>query len=331
MKKKISLGFFPTPLHELKKLSNLFPDYRIFIKRDDNNGLATGGNKVRKLEYLLQDALDKGCDSVITAGALQSNHCRITAAACARIGIECHLLLGGEKPRSYNGNLLLSHLVGGKIHFSKENRKGEGMHLVEKELKEKGFHPYIIPYGGSNWIGALGYTNAVEEIKNQLAEIEMPIHYIVFASSSGGTHAGLLAGEDIYKLGCQYIGINIDKDETNGQLLEDKIIELYSSVIGQHQLPDFKMQPEIQLKREYDKGGYGVVTEQETETIMLLAKAEGILLDPVYTARAFNGMLDMMRKKMFEPGSNILFIHTGGLPAIFHYCNTLKYLDTKVK
>jgi D-cysteine desulfhydrase family pyridoxal phosphate-dependent enzyme len=323
MRKKLSLGFFPTPLYELKNLSKQFDSYRLFIKRDDHNGVATGGNKIRKLEYLLQDALKKRCDTVITAGAQQSNHCRLTAAACAQTGLKCYLVLGGEKPELYNGNLFLSHLLGAQIHFTGDNRKGEDIPFVAEKLKKEGATPYIIPYGGSNEIGATGYANAVWEIKNQLKEMDLLMDYIVLASSSGGTQAGLIAGTKIYQLDSKIIGINIDKDETNGHILEDIIAELVPKVLAIHDYDSQSQRPDICLTRDYDKAGYGVITENEKKAIKILAEAEGILLDPVYTARAFYGVMDLMERKLLKPGSNVLFLHTGGIPANFYYAKDL--------
>lgn len=326
MNKKLSLGFFPTPLYELKNLSEEFDGYRVFIKRDDHNGVATGGNKIRKLEYLLQDANEQGCDTVITAGAQQSNHCRLTAAACSQKGLKCHLLLGGEEPKEYNGNLLLSYLLGAKIHFTGGNRKGEDMPLVVEKLKDEGCKPYIIPYGGSNQIGAQGYVDAVSEIKEQLQETNLSsIDYIVFASSSGATHAGLLAGCELSNLNTKVIGISIDKDETNGQPLEEIIADLFLQVLKANNPKKGVEKLDVNLIRDYDKAGYGVITENERSAIKLLAKTEGILLDPVYTARAFFGMVDLMKKKKLTPGSNVLFLHTGGIPANFCYGKELRF------
>jgi len=327
--KKISLGFSPTPIHELTNLSKLFEGYRLFIKRDDNNGLGAGGNKIRKLEYLLQDAIENGADTVITAGAQQSNHCRLTAAACAKMGLKCHLLLGGEKPKEYNGNLLLSHLFGAKIHFTGNNRKGEDIPETLKELKSKGNKPYVVPYGGSNSIGALGYVNAIREIKNQAEEMQIPINYIVFASSSGGTQAGLIAGCEIYNFDSEVIGISIDKDETNGQTLDEIINKLVSDVLTLYHYKNSDKTFDVSLIQDYDKAGYGVVTTNEKRAIKLLAENEGILLDPVYTSRAFYGMMDLIKKKELKPGSNIVFLHTGGIPANFYYAKDItssKYL-----
>lgn len=177
---KENLGFLPTPFHRLHQLSKKYADYNLFIKRDDQTGLASGGNKTRKLEYLIYDAIKLSCDTVITAGAQQSNHCRQTAAACAVKGLECHLLLGGMPPKIYEGNLLLSHLLGAKIHFTGDNRKGEDIKIVQRTLTEKGRKCYVVPYGGSNFIGVLGYVNAVNELKTQLEQEKINIDYLFF-------------------------------------------------------------------------------------------------------------------------------------------------------
>jgi D-cysteine desulfhydrase len=223
---KFNLGFFPTPLQELRKLSKKYPDYNIFIKRDDNTGLASGGNKTRKLEYLIKQAIDEDCDTIITAGAQQSNHCRQTAAACSIAGLECHLLLGGKKPKVYDGNLLLSSILGADIYFTGENRKGEDNYTLKNKLEKKGNKCYVIPYGGSDLIGAMGFVNAIKELKEQLMEQKLKIDYIFFASSSGGTQAGLTLGKEIYQLNFELIPISIDKDETNGLSLEKVVFNI---------------------------------------------------------------------------------------------------------
>ncbi|MFC4633233.1 D-cysteine desulfhydrase family protein [Dokdonia ponticola] len=321
---KFNLGFFPTPLHKLRKLSKIYPDYTIFIKRDDQTGLASGGNKTRKLEYLIKQALDEGCDTIITAGAQQSNHCRQTAAACALAGLKCHLLLGGIKPEVYDGNLLLSSILGAAIHFTGENRKGEDVEILKKKLENKGRKCFVIPYGGSNFTGAMGFVNAVKEVKEQLIEQKLKIDYIFFASSSGGTQAGLILGKEIYQLQSEFIAINIDKDETKGVSLEEVVENIVQEGLQKLNI-DKKIQlSDIYLNRDYDKEGYGIVTNNEINVIKELAKNEGILLDPVYTGRAFYGMLDFLKRKRIPTNTNVLFWHTGGLPALFKYANELK-------
>lgn len=321
--KKFSLGFFPTPLEKLENLSKKHPDYNLFIKRDDNSGLASGGNKVRKLQYFIYDALAKRYDTILTAGAQQSNHCRQTAAACAKAGLECHLLLGGKKPENYNGNLLLSHLLGAKIHFTDENRKGEDLNLVKQNLESQGKKVYTVPYGGSNLLGAYGFIDAVKELKEQLIEMDLKIDYIFFASSSGGTQAGLKLGVDLFGLDIKLMPISIDKLGNVGITLDEAVLELLfegQKTLGIEKTYSIK---DAKLIRGYDSQGYGVVTSNERHAIKELAQNEGILLDPVYSGRAFYGMLDHLENKKLRNNANVLFWHTGGLPANFYYSKEL--------
>ncbi len=324
LEKRFDLGFFPTPIHPLKNLSERYPGYEIFIKRDDQTGLASGGNKTRKLEYLIYEALQNNCDTVITAGAQQSNHCRQTAAACSVAGIECHLLLGGEEPEDYNGNLLLSHLLGASLHFTGEHRKGEDIPVLKQELEKEGKRVYVVPYGGSNFIGALGYVNAIRELKQQLENLKTEIDYIFFASSSGATQAGIMVGMDLFGFHTKLIPVNIDKAEIEGTTVERIILDLIKQSEKVFTLSRKYTLKDIPLNRNYDAPGYGVITKGEKNAVKTLASAEGILLDPVYTGRAFFGMLDILEKRKLEYGSKILFWHTGGLPANFYYRKELK-------
>lgn len=321
---KFNLGFFPTPLQKLENLSESYPGYSIFIKRDDMTGLASGGNKTRKLEYLIKQALDEGCNTVITAGAQQSNHCRQTAAACAKAQLECHLLLGGEEPEVYDGNLLLSFMLGAHIHFTGTNRKGEDLFNVKNELETNNKNCFVIPYGGSVIRGALGFVNAVNELKQQLEEQDLKIDYLFFASSSGGMQAGLTLGLELFNVDCELIPINIDKDETDGLSLEELVLHLIREGGALLKLKREYTLSDIKLNREYDKAGYGNVTESEKNSILELARKEGILLDPVYTGRAFHAMLDYLKKSKIPANSNVLFWHSGGFPAIFEYAEKLR-------
>jgi D-cysteine desulfhydrase family pyridoxal phosphate-dependent enzyme len=321
--KKFSLGFFPTALQPLTRLSGRYSGYNIFIKRDDNTGLACGGNKTRKLEYLIGDAIAHDCDTVITAGAQQSNHCRQTAAACAIAGLECHLLLGGDKPQHFGGNLLLSHLLGAKIFFTGEYRKGEGIETVKSELSSNGKKVYVIPYGGSNITGALGFANAMGELKNQMTEMNLSLDYIFFASSSGGMQSGLMLGKDLFDLDVELMPVGIDKEGMHGKSLQEIVVSIVndgSNVLGiqrQYTISD------VALINDFNEAGYGVVTDNERSAIRELAMTEGILLDPVYTGRAFFGMTEYLKKGRIKPGSNVLFWHTGGIPAIFHHADQM--------
>jgi D-cysteine desulfhydrase len=321
---KFDLGFFPTPLHRLKNLSEKYTPYHIFIKRDDQTGLASGGNKTRKLEYLIREALDKGCDTVITAGAQQSNHCRQTAAACAIANLKCHLLLGGTAPEKYNGNLLLSDLLGAQIHFTGENRKGEDIESLKNKLELDGKKPFVIPYGGSNITGALGFVNAVRELKTQLIDQNLKIDYLFFASSSGGTQAGLTLGNDLYHLNMTLIPIGIDKDETQGLSLEKMVLMLVNEGKLLLNIKKEYTPKDVKINNDYNEAGYGVITKNEKVALKELAQNEGILLDPVYTGRAFYAMLNYLNEKKLPSDANILFWHTGGLPANFYYASELK-------
>lgn len=321
---KFDLGFFPTPLHKLRNLSKKYEGYNLYIKRDDQTGLASGGNKTRKLEYLIQEAINNDCDTIITGGAQQSNHCRQTAAACSVAGLDCHLILGGKEPEVYNGNLLLSDLLGAKIHFSAENRKGEDMALLKEKLETEGKKVLLVPYGGSNTTGTMGFVNSVKELQDQLIEQNLAIDYIFFASSSGGTLAGLALGKELFGMDSELIPINIDKNEIPDLTLEEKILSLLNGGTKLLNLNRNYDLTDINLVRDYDKPGYGVITQNEKDALSELAISEGILLDPVYSGRAFYGMMDFLKNRKIPSHSNVLFWHTGGLPANFAYASALK-------
>lgn len=317
----IPLGFYPTPIHRLNRLSAFYGgDYNIFMKRDDQTGLAIGGNKVRKLEYLVKDALDKGCDTLVTFGAVQSNHCRQTAAAAAQVGLECHLILRGAPLKDLTGNLLLDKLLGAHIHWVKE-KEGHDLTLEElgEQLQAQGKKPYLIPIGGSNPVGCLGYARAISEFKQQLEENALNINYVVFASCSGGTHAGMVIGKELYGLPSEIMGIAIEKDEIGNIPFKNQILDILNGAAPLVNLNKTFTENDVILMEGYNEAPYAMVTDMEVNAINALAKTEGIILDPVYSGRAFAGFLDLLEKRQFPKGSNILFWHTGGTPAIFHY------------
>jgi len=318
---KTSLGFFPTPLVELHRLRRRLQGPRIFIKRDDCTGLALGGNKTRKLEYLVGEALAQGSDCIITGGASQSNHCRQTAAAATLSGLECHLVLGGEAPEELQGNLLLDVLCGAHLHWSGELRKGERIPAIAEELRALGKKPHIIPYGGSNPVGALGFVDASFELSQQITEMKLDVTHVVFASSSGGTQAGLTIGKVLCKAGYSLIGIEIDKGETAFGNFRDAVAHLTNELALKLGLRCEASEIAPVLRGEYVGAGYGVVGDLEREAIRLLASEEGILLDPVYSGRAFGGLVDMIRRGEFSTSDTVVFWHTGGTPALFAYSN----------
>jgi len=318
---KADLGFFPTPVVKLSNLSSVLRGPEILMKRDDHTGLAFGGNKTRKLEFLLKDAILKGCDTVITAGASQSNHCRQTAAAAAQLQLECHLVLGGDPPENVNGNLLIDKLLGTKIHWAGPNRKGEDIPAISDLLKADGKRPYVVPYGGSNELGAYSFACALEELETQLNTDTLS--HIVFASSSGGTHAGLMLGKAVLNKNYILIGINIDKEETNGVSLNEFIINLANKTSSFADTDISFTDADLNLDASYVGEGYGIMGELEKEAIALTAKYEGILLDPVYTGRAMGGLIDMIRSGKLTKKDKVLFWHTGGTPALFEYADLL--------
>ncbi|WP_438950721.1 D-cysteine desulfhydrase family protein [Psychrobacter submarinus] len=320
---KASLGYFPTPLIELTRLSKTLGGPNIYMKRDDNTGLALGGNKTRKLEYIIGDALAKGADTVITAGAIQSNHCRQTAGAAASLGLECHLVLGGEEPEQPQGNLLLDKVYGCHIHWTGENRKGEDIPALVAQLKAEGKKPYVIPYGGSNELGAVAFIEAYKELNAQREALKVDFSHIIFASSSGATHAGLMLGNKILQTHSQIVGINIDKGEMDKVPFDEHIVSLANST-AQLIAADYQFTADdLILNSDYVGDGYGVIGELEKEAIALTAQNEGILLDPVYTGRAMGGLIDMIRTEQIKATDNVLFWHTGGAPALFAYADDL--------
>ena len=318
---RLPLAHLPTPVEELSALSALLGGPRILLKRDDQTGLALGGNKTRKLEFLLADARAGGADTVITAGAAQSNHCRQTAAAACRAGLECHLVLGGTPSDPPQGNLLLDQLLGARLHWTGMERRGERMGELEHELLRSGKRPYRIPYGGSNAVGAAGYAVAAEELLGQLHGLALD--RIVIASSSGGTHAGLAVGARATALAGQILGISIDKGERDPEPYGHQLAALANATAERLGSPGDFVPEEFHLRYEFLGEGYGVVGELEREAIGLLARSEALLLDPVYTARAMGGMIALIRSGEIGRDETVLFWHTGGAPALFAYAGDL--------
>jgi D-cysteine desulfhydrase len=314
-----NFAHLPTPVEALPRLSETLGGPRLLVKRDDQTGLAFGGNKTRKLEFLVAEARDQGAQTLISGGALQSNHCRQTAAAAARFGFKCILVLTGEKPPLPSANLLLNELFGARVIYVAE-RKDRDRILQETfdQAAEKGMRPYLVPYGGSSPTGALGYAFAMKE----LIEQNLQADWIVFATSSGGTHAGLLLGQRVFGYKGKILGISIDESE---EWLKQHVSEL-ASLASEKLVRRIEFTPgEVLANANYCSAGYGVLTEREREAIRLFATYEGLLLDPVYTGRAAAGMIDLIRKGFFKTDETVLFLHTGGQPALFadQYANKI--------
>jgi D-cysteine desulfhydrase len=313
---RITLAHLPTPLEEMPRLREALGDSpRLLIKRDDQTGLATGGNKTRKLEFLVAEALAQGADTLVTVGGPQSNHCRQTAAAAAKMGLRCALVFSGAPlPQSvWSGNLLLDGLLGAELHWAGERDRETVMEEVAHQLRDAGAKPFVIPVGGSVPSGAVGYVAAVEELAEQLAARGERIDRVVFSSGSGGTHAGILVGVKALSLGARVEGIYNDKVD---KLLErlKVLAPLTASHLGLEL--DFN-EDDFVLHTRYGVSGYGVITEAERKAIRLMARSEGIICDPVYTGRALAGLVDLVRRGEFRSDETVLFWHTGGAAGLF--------------
>lgn len=315
---RIRLLHLPTPLQKMPRLSKHLAGPELYIKRDDLTGLATGGNKSRKLEFLVADALAQGCDHLVTVGAPQSNHCRQTAAAASKQGLGCSLILSGEAPDQVTGNLLLDQLLGAHIHWAGERPRRAVMAAVTNELQAMGRRPYPIPLGGSNVIGAAGYVLAVGELMDQLAAGSINIDFIVLATSSGGTQAGVVLGAEVYGFTGQILGISIDHPANE---ITTQVTALATATATHLGLETISVSERVKANDDYLGEGYAVVGEVEREAIRLVAQREGILLDPVYTGRAMGGLIDLVKGGAFTRDQSVLFWHTGGtaaLPAFAH-------------
>ena len=311
---RLHFAHLPTPVEELPRLSAALDGPRILIKRDDQTGLAFGGNKTRKLEFLVAEAREQGAQTLISGGALQSNHCRQTAAAAARFGFDCILVLNGEMPEHPTANLLLDQLFGAEIVTIKERALRD---QVLQETFDKamvvGRKPYLVPYGGSSPTGALGYAFAVDELMAQMKD-RGSIDWIVFGTSSGGTHAGLVLGQRVFGYKGNVLGISIDEPETWLKERVSKLASDASEKLGER--IEFS-ETDVLANADYCTAGYGVLTDAEREAVRLFAKNEGLLLDPVYTGRAAAGMIDLIRRGFFKKDETVLFWNTGGQPALF--------------
>lgn len=317
------LAFLPTPLTELRRLPRVLGGPRLWIKRDDQTGLAFGGNKARKLEYLVGDALAHGADTLVTGGAAQSNHCRQTAAAAAACGMACHLALGGSAPPQANGNLLLDRLLGAQIHWCGARRKGEDIPGIVEWLKAEGKTPYVVPYGGSSPVGVFGYVDALREACTQLDEAGEVITHMLFASSSGATHAGLALGQRIEQRDFKVIGIRVEADQPGELPLEHVVTSLANEAGALVNIGERLDVVDVHLRSDWARAGYGVIGDAEREAIALMAQHEGILLDPVYTGRAMAGLIGLIRNGDLTARDNVLFWHTGGGPGLFAYAGAL--------
>ena len=316
---KVKLGHFPTPIEYLKNISNYFGGPNIFIKRDDCTGLATGGNKTRKLEFLMPDAIKNKAELIVTVGAIQSNHARQTSAACTILGLKCLIILEQRlenPPESYmkSGNVFLDKLFGAEVILcpKTENILEYSQKIIE-DIKLKGTNVYFIPGGGSNAIGSLGYVECLKEIIKENKKYNFT--NIIHGTGSSGTQAGLLAGKKLFKFDIPVTGISVRFDK---KTQEDKVFKTAKQTCELLEC-EILEKSEVIAYDEYIGPGYGIPTDEMIEATRLLAKKEAILLDPVYSGKGFAGLIGMIKNKQINKNENVLFIHTGGTVSLSAY------------
>jgi D-cysteine desulfhydrase len=315
-----------TPIEHLTHLSRHLGGPEIYIKRDDLLGLSAGGNKTRKLEFLVADALAQRADTLITVGAVQSNHCRLTLAAAVREGLNCRLVLEQRVPGSYDskasGNNFLFDLLGveSTTVVDAGTDLAAAMQKITAELKAEGRTGYIIPGGGSNALGALGYVACAEELLTQTFETGLRLDHIVCASGSAGTHAGLLMGLLGNNAHIPVTGINVRRPRAE----QERNVHALAADVARLLNIETPPREAVTALDEWVGPGYSLPTPQMIEAVRLLASKEGVLLDPVYTGKAMAGLIDLVRRGTLKKGENILFLHTGGAPALYAYQKTLQ-------
>ena len=317
----------PTPLDRLDNLSRQLGGPTIWLKRDDCTVVATGGNKVRKLEFLAGDALAKGADHLITQGAVQSNHVRQTAAVARRLGMSCsaileHRIETNDRDYLQGGNVLLDQLFGCELDYRPAGTDMQAaIEARAEELKAAGKKPYVIPGGGSNPVGALGYVGCAQELLHQADEMGLRIDHVVHATGSAGTQAGLVVGMEGINSGVRVLGIGVRAPKDRQEANVHKLAEATADFMG---LKGGIARSAVEANCDYVGAGYGIPTDGMKAAVRLLAETEGVLLDPVYSGKGMAGLIDLIRKGQFKAGENVVFIHTGGAVGLFAYANTFQ-------
>ena len=324
---RVSLAHLPTPLEYLPRLTEHLGGPRIYVKRDDCTGLGTGGNKTRKLEFLVADAIEKKADVIITQGAVQSNHARQTAAAACKVGMDCELIFEkrvADADDAYlnSGNVLLDRVYGANIReVAKGSDMNAEMEALADELRSGGKNPYIIPGGGSNRIGALGYVDCALEFMSQCNRDGIVIDHVVHATGSAGTQAGLAVGLKMTHSNIQLLGIGVNAPK---DIQEEKVWALSLETAEYVGAPGCVQRKDIVANCDYVGDGYGIPTQAMNDAVMLLARTEGLLFDPVYSGKGLAGMIDLVRNGYFDGAESILFVHTGGVAGLFGYSAQLR-------
>ena len=319
---RLYFAHLATPLEPMKNLSKLLCGPNLWIKRDDCTGLAGGGNKTRKLEFLMGDAVAQGADTILTQGATQSNHARQTAAIATKMGMECHLLLEDRTGKkdvdyNYNGNVLMDQMYGASLSkYPADTDMNKAMEALAETLRAGGKSPYIIPGGGSNPIGALGYVNAALELLTQSNDSGLRIDRVVHATGSAGTQAGLVTGLVASNSQIPVLGISVRAPR---EAQEANVFSLAQSTAEHLGIPGLVRRENVIANSDYVGEGYGIPTESGIDAIKLFARHESILLDPVYSGKGAAGFIDLIRKGHFKKDENIVFLHTGGSQALFGY------------
>lgn len=318
---KVGFVRCPTPFEEMARLRrDLEVMPRLFIKRDDLTDVGLGGNKNRKLEYVIQQALEAGADTIVTWGGLQSNHCRQTLAYCCRLGLACHLVLAGSPQENPQGNLLLFDIMGAQTHFQPKGTPGEeACHLLMADLRKQGRKPFYIPLGASTPLGCLGYVEAVAEIARQATELEAEIRHLYLATGSAGTQAGALVGARLYLPECQVHGVSVMRNKED---LVPQVLALARDVADLLGAGLQIKENEVLVHDDYIGSGYAVPSQKGLDAIRRLARQEGILLDPVYTGKAMACFIDHVQSGVLKEASAVAFLHTGGSPALFAYADS---------
>ncbi len=320
---RLHFAHLPTPLEPMQRLSEHLGGPNLWIKRDDCTGLSSGGNKTRKLEFLMADAVEKKADTIITQGATQSNHARQTTAIAAKLGMECHVLLEDRTGYEdgayvYNGNVLLDQLHGSTISKRPaDTDMNAAMEELAQQLRDDGKNPYIIPGGGSNEIGALGYVNAAVELTTQANDQSLRIDHLVHATGSSGTQAGLVLGMEGMNSGIPVYGVGVRAPRQKQEEMVFGLAQRTADFMGLS--PDLVKRERVVANSDYVGDGYGLPTDAMVEAVKMMAQFEGILLDPVYSGKGFSGLIDLIRKGHFKKGENVVFLHTGGSISLFGY------------
>ena len=324
---RLHFAHLPTPLEPMENLTKLLGGPKLWIKRDDCTGLGTGGNKTRKLEFLMAEALAQGADTIVTQGATQTNHGRQTAAIAAKLGLRCIILLESrvqtdDQDYLANGNVLLDKLYGAELRdYPAGGDMNAAMEPVGEEIRKAGGKPYLIPGGGSNAVGALGYVNCAMEVTYQANERSLRIDHFVHATGSAGTQAGLVVGFEALNSHIPVLGIGVRAPKSKQ---EENVYNLAVKVADKLDVKGGIDRARVAANSDYVGGGYGVPTDSMVEAVQLFARHESILLDPVYSGKGAAGLIDLVRKGQFSKSDNVVFLHTGGATGLFAYRQTFE-------